>query len=397
VITAEDEQAVLEVLRTGAMSDWDIAQEFEADYTRFQGVDFALSFCNGTAALLAAMYGCGIGRGDEIICPSITYWASALPAFNLGATVIFADIEPDSLCLDPKDLEHRITTRTKALVVVHYCGHPADMDPIMELANRHGLKVIEDVSHAHGGLYKGKLVGAIGHVSACSLMSGKSLPAGEGGMLCTNDRVIYERALALGHYERMKADLTLPELTPFAGLPLGGYKHRLLQTAAAMGRVQLRHYPERMTEIQRAMNYFWDGLEGTPGLRAHRPAPHSGSTMAGWYNPLGHYLPEELGNLPVARFIEAVNAEGAKSFRASNAPLHLHPVFNTADIYRDGKPTRLAFTDRDVRQGPGSLPVSEALADRCLGIPWFKRLAPPRLDQWIAAFRKVALQASQLG
>jgi dTDP-4-amino-4,6-dideoxygalactose transaminase len=215
-------------------------------------------------------------------------------------------------------------------------------------------------------------------------------------MLCTSSRSIFERALALGHYERTEAELTLPELKPFAGLPLGGYKHRINQTCSAMGRVQLRHYPQRMREIQDAMCYFWDGLEGVPGLRAHRPPRDSGSTMGGWYNPLGHYLPEELGGLPIDRFIEAVNAEGGHSWRAANQPLHLHPVFNTADIYGDGKPTRIAFSDRDLRQGRGTLPVSEALSERCLGIPWFKRLVPERIDEYIAAYRKVALQADAL-
>ena len=106
------------------------------------------------------MFGCGVGVGDEIISPSVTYWASCLPAFSLGATVVFADIDPDTLCIDPNDIEHRITERTKAIVAVHYCGHPADMDPIMEIARRHNIKVIEDVSHAHGGRYKGRTVGS---------------------------------------------------------------------------------------------------------------------------------------------------------------------------------------------------------------------------------------------
>jgi dTDP-4-amino-4,6-dideoxygalactose transaminase len=395
-VTEEDEQAVLEVLRAGSMSDSDVTRQFEAEYGTYQGTQHALAFCNGTAALLAAMYGCGVRRGDEIIAPSLTYWASALPAFGLGATVVFADIERDSLCIDPADIEARITDRTKAIVVVHYCGHPADMDPILAVARKHGVKVIEDVSHAHGALYKGRLVGSIGDVSAMSLMSGKSLPAGEAGMLCTDDRAIYEYALAMGHYERTNAELTLPELTPLAGLPLGGYKHRINQTCSAMARVQLRHYPQRMQEIQDAMNHFWDGLEGVPGLRAHRPPEGSGSTMGGWYNPLGHYLPEELGGLPVSRFIEAVNAEGGVSWRAANSPLHLHPVFNTADIYGDGRPTRIAFSDRDLRQGPGSLPVSEALAERSLGVPWFKRHRPEAIDSFIAAYRKVAMQADKL-
>ncbi|MCJ7822720.1 MAG: aminotransferase class I/II-fold pyridoxal phosphate-dependent enzyme, partial [Armatimonadetes bacterium] len=152
IVTAEDEQAVLDVLRAGSMSDADVTRSFEAEYAAYQGCTHALGFPNGTSALLAAMYGCGVRRSDEIICPSLTYWASALPVFSLGATVVFADVEPDSICLDPNDIEHRITPRTKAIVVVHYCGHPADMDPIVEIARKHGIKVIEDVSHAHGGL-----------------------------------------------------------------------------------------------------------------------------------------------------------------------------------------------------------------------------------------------------
>jgi len=396
IVTEEDEQAMLEVLRAGSMSGSEVTRQFEAEYAAYQGSEHALAFCNGTAALLAAMYGCGVRRGDEIICPSLTYWASALPVFNLGGTVVFADIEPDSICIDPKDIEHRITPRTKAIVVVHYCGHPADMDPIMEIARRHNVQVIEDVSHAQGALYKGRLVGSIGDVGAMSMMAGKSFAIGEAGMLCTNDRVIYERAVAFGHYERTGTEITLPELAPFVRMPLGGYKHRINQTCSAMGRVQLRHYPERIAEIQKAMNYFWDGLEGAPGMREHRPTRGSGSTMGGWYNPLGHYVPEELGGLPLDRFFQAANAEGAHAWRAANTPLHLHPVFNTADVYGDGKPTRIAFSDRDLRQDRGTLPVTEALSDRCMGIPWFKKFDPERIDEWIAAYRKVALQADAL-
>jgi perosamine synthetase len=396
IVTPEDEQAVLAVLRAGSMSDLDVTRQFEAEYAAYQGARYALAHGNGTAALLAAMWACGVGRGDEIIAPSLTYWASALPAFSLGATVVFADIDAESLCIDPGDIEHRITARTKAIVVVHYCGHPADMDPIVAIARRRGVKVVEDVSHAHGALYKGRMVGQMGDVGAMSMMAGKSLAIGEAGMLCTDDRRIYERAVAFGHYRRTSSEVTLPELKRFAGLPLGGYKHRLNQTCSAMGRVQLRYYPGRMKAIQDAMNRFWDLLEAVPGIRAHRPAEDSGSTMGGWYNPVGHYVPEELGGLAVERFIEAVNAEGGRSGRGCNFPLHLHPVFNEADVYGDGKPTRVAFADRDVRQPAGSLPVSEALAERCFGIPWFKHDRPESIGRYAAAYRKVALQAEKL-
>jgi hypothetical protein len=159
--------------------------------------------------------------------------------------------------------------------------------------------------------------------------------------------------------------------------------------------VQLKYYPERIQQIQDGMNRFWDLLEGVPGLRAHRPFDE-GSTMGGWYNPIGHYLPEELGGLPVEKYFEAVNAEGGLSGRGCNFPLHLHPVLNEADVYNDGQPTRIAFADRDVRQGPGSLPVSEALGSRCLGAPWFKHDRPESIERYANAFRKVALQAEEL-
>lgn len=396
IVTEEDEWAVIEVLRAGSMSGTDITRQFEQEYAAWQGTEFALAYCNGTAALQGAMFGVGLGRGDELIAPSLTYWASALQAFSLGASVVFADILPDTICIDPGDIEHRITRHTKAIMVVHYCGYPCDMDPIMDIARRHNLKVIEDVSHAHGTRYKGKMVGRIGHVSAMSMMSGKSLAAGEAGMLCTDDREIFERAVAFGHYERHGDSLTLPELVELRGLPLGGVKHRIVQTASAMGRVQLKFYDERMAEIQAAMNRFWDLLEGTPGIRPHRPPKGSGSTMGGWYNPVGHYLPEELGGLPIGRFIEAVNVEGGRTGRGVNFPLHLHPVFNEADIYHDGVPTRNAFSDRDLRQPRGSLPVSEAVGDRAIGVPWFKHDEPEYIEPYAAAFRKVALQADKL-
>ncbi len=261
IITREEEEAVLEVLRRGAMSGTDVTMKFEEEFARWQGSRFALGFSSGTAAIHAAMYGCGVGVGDEVICPSLTYWASALPAFSLGATVVFAEVDPETLCIDPGDIEHRITDHTKAILVVHYLSHPADMDPIMEIARKHDLKVIEDVSHAQGGLYKGRKLGSIGHVGAMSLMSGKSLVAGEAGMLVTDDEEIYERAIAFGHYERFGPDMKTPYLRKIWGLPLGGYKYRMHQLSSAVGRVQLRYYDERCREIRKAMNYFWDLLE----------------------------------------------------------------------------------------------------------------------------------------
>jgi dTDP-4-amino-4,6-dideoxygalactose transaminase len=403
IVTDEDERAVLEVLRAGTMSSGDITMKFEQEFARWAGTQYALASCNGTASLLEAMFGVGLGRGDEMIVPSVTYWASALQTMSLGATPVFADIESDSLCIDPPDIERHITPSTKAVMVVHYCGHPCDMDAIVAICKKHRLKLIEDVSHAHGAMYKGRMVGTFGDVAAASLMAGKSLAAGEGGMLWTNDRMIFERAIAFAHYERTKEDITDPQLKRIVapdefitGLPLGAIKGRLNQTCAAMGRVQLKHYPARIGEIQRAMNRFWDLLEGVPGLRPHRVEPTSNSTMGGWYHPLGHYLPEELNDLPVAKFIDALNAEGVQTGRGANFPLHLHPVLNEADIYHDGRPTRIAFSDHDLRQPKGSLPRSEALAERVFGAPWFKHDDAEAIERFASAFRKVATHAAEL-
>ncbi len=395
IITEEDEEAALEVLRRGAMSGTDVTVQFEKEFADWFGTKYALAHNTGTSSIHSAMFGCGVGVGDEIICQSMTFWASVLQAMNLGATIVYADIDPDTITLDPADVERKITDRTKAIVAVHYFGHPTDMDAIMEIANARGIKVIEDVSHAHGAKYRGTLTGGIGHVGAMSCMAGKSLAIGEAGMLVTDDKDIYERAVAFGHYERT-GQIDNPELKKFAGLPLGGFKYRMHQLSSAVGRVQLKHYQERMEEIDRAMNYFWDLLEGAPGLRAHRPPKGSGSTMGGWYAAHGIYVPEELGGLPLRKFCDAVRAEGTSCGAGGNLLMHLHPVLNDADVYGHGEPTRVAHSDADVRQGEGSLPQTERMSERLFSIPWFKHYRPEVIREHAEAFRKVVAQAAEL-
>ena len=395
IITREDEEAVLEVIRAGKMSGGDVTQQLEQEYAEWHGMKYALGHNTGTAALQAAMFGCKLGAKDELICQSMTYWASCLQAFSLGATIVFAEMDPMTLTLDPEDVKKKITKHTKAIMAVHYCGYPTDMDPIMKIAKEHDIKVIEDVSHAHGGLYKGRLVGTMGHVAAMSVMSGKSLACGEGGMLMTNNKEIYERAIAYGHYERT-GGLTIPYLAKYRGLPQGGQKFRMHQASSAVLRVQLRHYHDRMAVIQKAMNEFWDHLEGVPGIRAHRPAKESGSTMGGWYAAHGLYVPEELDNLPIQKFCEAVRAEGVGTSPGANMLLHLHPLLSECDIYGHGKPTRLAMAKRKILQPKGSLPVTESLPERCYGIPWFKHYDPKIIAEHALAFRKVCENADQL-
>lgn len=398
IVTKEDEDAVLEVIRNGAMSGTDITKEFEKDYCAWVGSKYALGTNNGTSALHAAMFGCGIGYGDEVICPSITYWASCAGAYTLGATVVFAEIDPYTRCLDPKHLEEKITPRTKAIVVVHYEAYPADMDEIMEIAKKHNLKVIEDVSHAQGGLYKGRQLGTIGDVGAASLMSGKSLAIGEAGILYTDDREIYDRAVAYGAYERFSKDSVETDyLKPLEGLPLGGFKYRMHQVSAAMGRVQLKYYDERCKEIDKAANYFLDLLKGVPGIQARRCDYSVGSTMSGWYAATCIYKPEELGGLSVTRFCEALMAEGAVGMSAGcNRPLHTHPMFQTADIYHQGKPTRIANVDADIRELDKDLTLSENIGKYTVHIPWFKHFDKEAIEQFANAVKKVAANYKEL-
>lgn len=390
IVTQEDREAVMDVLNNGAMSGTDITKEFEKEFCQWIGAKYALGTNNGTAALHAAMYGCGLGRGDEIICPSITYWASCTSAYALGATVVFADVDPNTICIDPAKLENKITNKTKAIMVVHYCSHPADMDPIMEIARKHNLKVIEDVSHAQGGKYKGRMLGTIGDIGAASLMSGKSFAIGEAGILWTDNREIYERAVAFGSYERFHTDTIETEyLRPFAGLPLGGYKHRMHQMSAAMGRVQLKYYDERCKEINKAVGYFMDLVRGLPGIKCVRVDESDGSTMAGWYVPVCLYEPKVLGNLSITRFCDALKAEGVQVNPGINRPLHTHPIHQTADVYHDGKPTRIAFSDTDIRELDNDLEIAKTINEKAFFLPWFKHYWPEVIEQYANAFKKV--------
>jgi len=396
IVTKEMEEKVLEVLREGKMSDTDVTKEFEKEFANWHDMKYGLACNTGTAAIHCALFGLKIGKGDEIICPSITYWASALPAYSLGATVVFADIDPETLCIDPIDIEKRITDRTKAIMPVHYCGYPCDMDSILKIAEKHNLKVIEDVSHAHGALYKGKIVGTFSDVSAFSLMSGKSFAIGEGGILLTNNREIYERGIIFGHYARQREEITIDYLKKGSGLPWGGYKYRMHQLSSAVGLVQMKKYKAEMEEIQKAMNYFWDLIEKLPGIKSHRPPEDSNGTKGGWYSPHGLYFSEELSKLSITRFCEALRAEGVPASPGCNRALHLHPLFHNIDVYNDGKPTVIRNSENDTRQLGGSLPVAEGIQEKVFFIPWFKKFKPDIIKQYANAFEKVIKNYKEL-
>ena len=373
---------VNKVLDETSMSENAITKEFERAFADWNGVKYALGHNTGTASLQCAMYGIGLGVGDELICPSLTYWASCLQALSLGAGVVFADVDPWTLCIDPDDIERCITPRTKAIMVVHYLGHPADMDRIIPIAQKHNLKIIEDVSHAHGALYHGRMTGTFGDAAGYSLMSAKSFAIGEAGILLTNKREVYERAILFAHHGRQN-ELTIPELKTAVGLPFGGHKYRMHQLSSVIGLEMVKDFPKQMLEIDAAMNYFWDQLEEVPGIRPHRPAKGNGSTMGAWYCPHGFFVGEELSGISVTRFCEALRAEGVSIVNPGcNAPLHHHQVFSQIDVYGNGRPTNFPGVSTD-------LPVTDAIQERTFYVPWFKKFIPAEIDRYVDVFKLV--------
>jgi perosamine synthetase len=235
-------EAVRAVIERRWLTQGPEVRAFEAAFARFCRVEHAVATNTGTGALHVALLALEIGSGDEVITTPLSCIASANPILFQGASPVFADIDRDTYNLDPADVEKRITPRTKAILPVHLFGHPADMDPLLEMAERHRLPVIEDASQAAGAEYKGRRVGGLGTVAAFSLYANKIVTAGEGGMLTTPDARLAERMIAIRNFGQPAGRHFLH---PFLG---GNYKMSDLH--AAIGRVQLDRV-ERFIEQRR--------------------------------------------------------------------------------------------------------------------------------------------------
>ena len=206
-------------------------QQFERSFAEFCGVRHALCCCNGTAALHLALLALGVGPGDEVIVPTLTFVATANAVTYCGARPVFIDSEPETWNLDPELIENLITPRTKGIIVVHLYGHPVDMDPVLEVARAHRLFVVEDAAEAHGAEYKGRRVGSLGDIAMFSFYGNKIITTGEGGMVVTNDNALAKRA----HQFRGQG------LDPSRRywFPMVGYNYRMTNIAAAIGLAQL--------------------------------------------------------------------------------------------------------------------------------------------------------------
>lgn len=275
----DDEQlaAVERVLRSGKVNYWtgEECREFEREYALSLGVKHAIAVANGTVALELALYALGIGPGDDVICPSRTFIASASCAVIRGARPIIADLDRNSQNLTVETVRAVMTSRTKAIIAVHLAGWPCDMEPLLEFAQQNGLAVIEDCAQAHGAFYKGRPVGSMGLINAFSFCQDKIITTGgEGGLITTNDDALWEKAWSYkDHGKSWDAVYNRPSTGTFKYLHESfGTNCRLTEMQAAIGRIQLRHLGEWINGRRRRAEILRSGLEGIPGVRIPQPA-----------------------------------------------------------------------------------------------------------------------------
>jgi perosamine synthetase len=403
LVEPEERAAVDAVLASGDWSTSPVAGQLEAEFAAYHGVRYALSTNNGTAALHAAFFALGLGPGDEVICPSATYWATAMPVLSCGAIPVFADVDPETMGIAAADVERRITPRTRAIVVMHSGGMPCDMDALLDVARRHRLKVVEDASHAHGATYRGKRVGTFGDVAAFSLQTSKLCPAGEGGILLTDDAAVFRRATALGHYERLgrapaPGDAADPDADEYARFrhTSFGFKYRISPLNAALGRVSLAKLDARNRRRNEGIAYLLDGISEVPGITPPEIPDHIERVYYG--QPRVAYDPDVYG-VPVERFVDALRAEGARVTWGTQlrhrGGLHTQPVFLERAHWAFQHPANAASV-ASVRYGPGTLPATDEPPRDRITLPSFPSPTKALLDQYIAAFHKVARNAGQL-
>ena len=231
---------------------------FEAAFADFCGVKYALSCCNGTVALHLALMALGVGPGDEVIVPTLTFVATANAVTYCGGRPVFVDSEPETWNLDPTQVETLITPRTKGIIVVHLYGHPVDMDPVIDIARKHALFVVEDAAEAHGAEYKGQRVGSLGDVATFSFYGNKILTTGEGGMVVTNDDALDTKV------RQFKGQGMDPDRRYW--FPLVGYNYRMTNVVAAIGLAQLEKADWHIARRREIAEKYAQQLGGLPGI-----------------------------------------------------------------------------------------------------------------------------------
>ena len=328
---APDEvEAVAQVLRSGRANYWtgEEGRRFEQEYATAIGAQHAVALMNGTVALESALHAFGIGPGDEVVVPCRTFIASASCIAQRGATPVVADIDPVSQNITADTIHAVLTPRTRAVITVHLAGWPCDMDPILELARQHRLKVIEDCAQAHGATYKGRFVGTFGHVAAFSFCQDKIISTGgEGGMLVTNDQELWSKVWSYkDHGKNYGAAVnSAPDLGFNWVHDSFGTNLRMTEMQAAIGRLQLKKLREWLDIRRRHAAFLNECFAGIPGLRTSVPGAGIGHA---YYKYYVFVRPNMLkSGWTRDRILQAIVAEGIPCFTGSCPEIYLEKAF----------------------------------------------------------------------
>lgn len=322
----KERQALMEVLESCVWwrTPGTRTLEFEVKFAAYHQAKHGIAVTNGTAALEVALAALEVGPGDEVILPDFTFIATASAALAAGALPVLVDVTPDTYCLDPDLVEERITKRTKAIIVVHMGGHPADLDRLLEVARRHHIRLVEDSAHAHGTEWNGRKVGAIGDIGTFSFQASKLMTAGEGGIIVTNDDKLERRARSIHDCGRMPGEW-------FYSHFIYGSNYRLSEWQGAILTQQLSRLDAHAVVRTRNAAYLDRVLPEIGGItpQAHDPR----CTRNGHYAYIFHYDSSAFAGVPNNRFVEALNAEGIPT-QASYPPIHELDLFKSGEYLK---------------------------------------------------------------
>ena len=366
-IIESDIEAVAHVLRSPRLSLGPVTEAFEQALASYVGVDHGVAVSSGTAALHLCIRALNIGPGDEVIVPSFTFIAVANCVRYEQATPIFVDIEPATLNLDPEKLEAAITPRTRAILVVHTFGVPANMDAIQQIAARNNLIVIEDACEAIGAEYRGRKAGSFGHVAVFAFYPNKQITTGEGGMVVTRDAALATRIRALRNQGRYPSD------DWFQHTELG-YNYRISEVNCVLGLQQLQRLESILQQRERVARCYNQRLASHPHLRL--PPADLSQRRISWFVYVLR-LADTFTRHQRDRVLQQLTANGIGCGRYF-APIHLQPAYT-------GWRT------------PSSLPMTEHCADRTIALPFFNRLSEAQIQQVCNALANLLDETAEPG
>jgi dTDP-4-amino-4,6-dideoxygalactose transaminase len=350
-LTGVEGQAVAQVIASGWISQGPTVQAFEAAFAQRVGAADAVATTNCTTALHLALHVSGIGAGDEVIIPSLSFIATANAVVHCGARPVFADVESRTWNLDPAAAEQVITSRTKAIMPVHQIGLPADMDPFLELAERHGLVIVEDAACAIGASYKGRPIGSLGPLTCFSLHPRKVITTGEGGMIAVQDPAVAQRLRRLRAHGMSVSDLARHNANRIVdeSYPECGFNYRMTDMQAALGLCQLDVLDEVLERRRRLADRYTRAIEQMPYLEPPSDPPYVTRT---WQAYCVRVLPA--CPLPVPELRQRMLEDGIAT-KGGVMAIHLEPAYGQ----RNARLPRTEDATRDVL----TLPLFPRLSD----------------------------------